>query len=233
MKKLLFSLAFVCALGNYIAQESCTVKMSMKIEGLPPEYAGFGDNDIVTYTKGDLYKQEMIGMMGSTTNFYDGKIFTSLKDQMGVKEGYTRTKEEMDQERTAEKTEDRPKIEYTAEKKTIAGYECTKAIITILDKEKKEHKVIAWVTDKLKGPDGHVRNANKKQGMDLGDLKGYPLCIEAEQNVQGMQMKVVMTTTEVSTAAIDDSVFKVNKEGYNIITYKEYTDKLKAMMGGK
>jgi hypothetical protein len=233
MKKLICSLAFICAVGNYIAQESCTVKMTMKIEGLPPEYAGFGDNDIVTYSKGDLYKQEVVGMMGSTTNFYDGKIFTTLKDQMGVKEGYTRTKEEMDKESAAEKAEDKPKIEYTTEKKTIAGYECTKAIITIVDKEKKEHKVTAWVTDKLKGADGHARNANKKQGMDLGDLKGYPLSIEADQNIQGMQMKVVTMTTEVSTAPIDDSVFKVNKEGYNIVTYKEYMDKLKAMMGGK
>ena len=217
---------------NAFAQDCYTVKMTMKIEGLPPEYAGFGDNDIVHYSKGELYKQEMTGMMGSNVSFYDGKMMTALMDQMGNKAGYTVSKEELDASSKKDKGDAPAKIEYTNEKKTIAGYECTKAIATSIDKDKKENKVTLWVTDKLKPSEGFMKGGRRGSGMNYGDLKGYPLVIEAAQNQGGMEMKVMMTATEVSTAAIDDAVFKPNTEGYKMMTYKEYMDKMKAMGGG-
>jgi len=77
-----------------------------------------------------------------------------------------------------------------------------------------------------------MKGGRRGSGMNYGDLKGYPLAIEAAQNQGGMEMKVMMTATEVSTAAIDDAVFKPNTEGYKMMTYKEYMDKMKAMGGG-
>jgi hypothetical protein len=231
MKKLLVS-ALVAIATSVSAQDCQTVKMTMKIEGLPPEYAGFGDNEITSWTKGELSKQETTGMMGSTVNFFDGKTLTSLSDQMGNKFGYTVSKEELDAENKKESAE-KPKIEYTNEKKTLAGYECTKAIITMIGKDKKENKMIAWVTDKLKSPDRYSKGSSRRgMGMDLAELKGYPLGIEMSQNQGGMDMKVVMTATEISTAAIDDAVFKVNTDGYKMSTYTEFKEKMKAMGGG-
>ena len=96
---------------NAFAQDCYTVKMTMKIEGLPPEYAGFGDNDIVHYSKGELYKQEMTGMMGSNVSFYDGKMMTALMDQMGNKAGYTVSKEELDASSKKDKGDAPAKIE--------------------------------------------------------------------------------------------------------------------------
>lgn len=234
MKKIICTAIIALASVAAFAQDCYTVKMTMKIEGLPPEYAGFGDNDIVHYSKGELYKQEMTGMMGSNVNFFDGKMLTSLSDQMGNKAGYTISKEELDAAEKKEKSGTPPKIEYTNEKKTIAGYECTKAIATTLDKDKKENKVTLWVTDKIKQSEGYKKGAaGRGNGMNFGDLKGYPLAIEAAQNQGGMEMKVLMTATEVSTAAIDDAVFKPNTEGYKMMTFKEYMDKMKAMRGGQ
>jgi hypothetical protein len=127
------------------------------------------------------------------------------------------------------KTESKPKIEYTSEKKKIAGYECTKAIVTSTEKETKDSKIIVWVTDKIKYDAG--KNKGGKDMMDLGDIKGYPLEIEIKQSQQGMDMKILMTATDVSTAPLADATFNVSTEGYTMTSYQETMAKMKAMRG--
>jgi hypothetical protein len=221
-----FLVAASCALAfTAVAQGTYTMKMSMKMEGLPPEYAAYGEYDITTYIKGDKTKTEVSNMMANSTIFFDGKTMTSLSDAMGNKTGYTATKEEME---AAEKNEkkDKPKVEYTTEKKTIAGYECTKAIVTQTGKDKKEVKTIVWTTDQLKiNPE--ARKSFRGNMTDLGDIKGHPLSFESSQNANGMDVKMIMTTTEISTSAVDDAVFSVNTDGYKMMTYKEYMDQMK------
>lgn len=223
MKKIITSAALIlcCAFAN--AQEY-TIKMNMKIEGLPPEMAGFGEQETVTHIKGDKTKAEITGMMGTQIILFDGKMHTFLSDAMGNKSGYTATKEEMDAAAKDDK-DPKPKVEYTKEKKTIAGYECTKATITSTGKDKQEHVIIAWVTDKII----HDTNKNKRGGgmMNLGDLKGYPLEMEMRQSQQGMDMKITITASDVSTKPVDDGVFIVSTEGYKMSTYKEFSAKMK------
>jgi hypothetical protein len=48
-----------------------------------------------------------------------------------------------------------------------------------------------------------------------------------------MDLKLLVTATEVITAKIEDSVFKVDTTGYKMITYKEMQEKMKAAEGGK
>jgi hypothetical protein len=229
MKKIVTSvvlvLASVCAFG----QESYTVKMNMKIEGLPPEYAGFGEQEWVSYTKGEKSKQEVTSMMMTSTTAFDGKKLVNITESMGDKTGYSATKEELDAASKDKKDENKPKIEYTTDKKMIAGYECTKAILTYTPKDKKEkdQKVTVWYTDKLKRPE-HGSKSRNRMAPDLGDLKGLPLEIEMNQSANGQDMKIMISATEVSTANIDDSVFTVNTDGYKMLTYKEYMDKIKA-----
>jgi hypothetical protein len=228
LKTLLTSATLVLSIAA-TAQDNYTLKMNLKIEGLPPEYAAMGEQDIVTQLKGDKSKTEMTNMMGTNTTYYDGKVMTSLMDQMGKKTGFTATKDELNGS-DKEKTE-KPKIEYLDEKKMIAGYECSKAIVTMVDKDKKENKSTIWYTDKIKN---HHPEAGKARGMDLSDLKGYPLSMEMSQSANGMDMKIIMTTTEVSTAPIDDAVFKVNTDGYQMMTYQEMKDQMgKQRQGGK
>jgi hypothetical protein len=209
-----------------------TVKMSMKMEGLPAEYAAYGEQEITTYMKGERSKTEMASMMGSSTVFYDGKTMTSLTDAMGNKMGFTATKAELE---ATNKTEagDKPKIEYVNEKKTIAGYECGKAIVTTVGKDKKENKATVWYTDKIKSNHSEASKARGRGSLDLSDLKGYPLSMEMNMNQNGMDVKIIMTATEVSTNPIDDSVFAISTEGYKMMTYKEMQEKQKAMMQGK
>lgn len=230
MKKTIACIALaLMASATSIAQDNITVKMNVKVEGLPPEYAGFGEQEIVTYLKGEKSKTEMTSMMGSNITVYDGKKLISLNEQMGNKSGFTATKEEMDAEKDKDKDKVKPKIEYTTEKKTIAGYECTKAIVTNVGKDKKENKTIVWVTDKIKTPEKPKGGGGRGGMMDLGDLKGYPLEMEMAMSQQGMDMKVLMTTSEVSTSNIDDSVFAVSTDGYKMKNYAEQKAEMKKM----
>ena len=226
MKKIMTCAALLLMSALTFGQENYTVKMTMKIEGLPAEYAAMGEQETVTYLKGEKSKVEVTGMMGSQIALFDGKTHIFLSDAMGNKSGYTATKEEMD---AADKSsnESKPKIEYTTEKKMIAGYECTKAIVTSVDKDKKEDKIIVWVTDKIKSD--IAKRKGSKNMMNLGDIKGYPLEMEMKKNQGGMDMKIMMTATEVSTAPIPDSVFNVSTEGYKMSSYKEAMEKMKNM----
>lgn len=229
MKKLITSASFILLSAFAIAQDNYTIKMNVKVEGLPPEYAGFGEQEIVNYVKGDKYKQEMSSMMGSSTTVFDGKTLTSVSEAMGNKSGYTATKEEIEAGKDT-KSENKPKIEYTTEKKNIAGYECTKAIITEIGKDKKENKMIVWATDKIKQPEGASKSSRRGGGMmDLGDLKGYPLEMEMNQNQGGMDMKILISTSEVNTANLDDKIFTVSTEGYKMRTYAEQKAEMKKM----
>ncbi|HOZ88103.1 MAG TPA: hypothetical protein PL029_10105 [Bacteroidia bacterium] len=227
MKNIILSAALVLMSLAGIGQDNYTIKMNMKIEGLPAEYAAYGEQETVTYIKGEKNKLEVTSMMGSHTTSFDGKMYTVLIDQMGNKMGYTATKEEMDASNN--KSEAKPKIEYTSEKKTIAGFECTKAIVTSVDKDKKEDQVTVWVTDKIKSD-------AKKRGrgvVNLGDLKGYPLEMQMKKMEQGAEMKITIAATEISTEPVPDATFVLSTEGYQMSSYKEAMEKAKAMGGGR
>ena len=228
-KKIITTAALIIISAIAISQESFTVKMNLKIEGLPPEYAGFGEQEMVNYFKGEKYKSEMSSMMGSSTTSFDGKKITQISEAMGEKTGFTATKEEMEEANKSEKAETKPKIEYTSEKKTIAGYECTKAIVTTTDKEKKENKVNVWVTDKIKTPEKKIKS--RSMGPDFGDLKGYPLEIEMKQKQGEMDMKIMITCSSVSTGALEDGLFDLKTDGYKMVSYKEHQEKMKAQAG--
>lgn len=230
MKKIITSAALVLVSAIGFAQDNFTVKMNMKIEGLPPEYAGFGEQEIVNYVKGEKYKNEITSMMLTSITAFDGQKLTSITEQMGNKSGYTATKEELEAAEKAEKPESKPKIEYTTEKKTIAGYECTKAILTTTGKDKKDNKMTVWVTEKIKSAQTKGKKSAKGgMAMDLGDLKGYPLEMEMAASQQGLDMKILITTSEVLTTPIEDAVFNVSTDGYTMISYKEMQEKMKAM----
>ncbi|MCU0359839.1 MAG: DUF4412 domain-containing protein [Bacteroidia bacterium] len=233
MKHLLFGLVIlILNMTTGYAQESYTIKMTLKIEGLPPEYAAFGEQDMVNYMKGDLYKNETSSMMGSSSTCFDGKILTSISEQMDTKTGYTATKEELEAAK-AKEGQEKPKIEYTNETKKIAGYECTKAIMTSVSADGKENKVTVWVTEKIKSSAAKGRRSGGRgMQMDFGDLKGYPLQIETSQNQNGNEMKVTITAIEVSTSPLEDSFFTINTEGYTMMSYQQMMENMKKMRRG-
>lgn len=209
--------------------DAYTIKASLKVEGLPAEYAAYGEQDFVTWVKGNRSKTEMSSMMGTNITYFDGTTLTSLNDMMGNKTGYTATNAELEAADKGDKDKPKPKVEYTTEKKNIAGYECTKAIITSLTKEKKESIVYVWVTDKLKP--ASMPKKSRRGEFDFGDLKGVPMALEASADNNGQPIKIIMTTTEVNTAAFDEAVLKPDTKDYKMMSYTEFAEKMKAMQG--
>ncbi len=226
MKKLFSTLAVVAltALSLNAQIKEGYVLYDMKIEGLPPEQAAMmGDMETKVTFKNGKALTEVTSMMFSQQMVVDETGMTMLMEQMGNKIAMKQTKEEMEkaEAKVKEKPTD-PKIEYTNETKTIAGYECKKAIITTVGKDKKEEKMEMWYSEKFENP--NKEGKGRGQGMMKG-LKGMPFEYAGGQG--GMKFK--MTAKEVSTDPVSDSKFVLSTEGYKVMT----ADELKAMQGGK
>lgn len=227
-KQVIHILALIFMSNTLLAQDNFTIKMSIKTEGLPAEMAAYGEQDMVTQIKGDKLKTEVSSMMFSRLTFVDGDKVTQLFDAMGNKSGYNTTRQEMEESMGNEPTE-KPKIVYSDETKIIAGYECKKVVITTVTKDKQELVTTAWITDKIVNKHKYIGKANGRGMADLSDLNGFPLALEMPMNYMGNQAKLVMNTTEVSTAAIDDAAFTPNTDGYKIMSYKEFREHQKMM----
>lgn len=225
MKKILLSAVAltVLSLTSIKAQiKEGYILYDMKIEGLPPEQAAMmGDMETKVTFKNGKSLTELSSMMFTQQALVDESGLVMLMEQMGNKIAIKQTKEELEKEAAKAKTAD-PKIEYINETKTIAGYECKKAIITIVDKDKKEIKTELWYSDKFDNPnkDGRGRGQNFMKG-----LKGVPLEYSSSMGT----MKVKMVAREVSTDQVADSKFVLSTDGYKVLSM----DELKAMQGGK
>lgn len=201
-----------------------SVLYTMNIEGLPPEQAAMmGDMETRTTFKNGKVLTEMSSMMFNNQILVDDKGVTMLMEQMGNKMAVKQTKEEMEKENAKSKDKPAdPKIEYTTETKTIAGYECKKAIITTIDKNKKEEKIDMWYCEKFPNP--NIEGKGKGQHIMKG-LKGMPF----EYSANNGPMKFKIVAKEVSEKPVDDSKFNLSTEGYKLMTM----DDLKALQGGK
>ena len=207
MNKLFSTLAVVAlsALSLNAQIKEGSITYDMKMEGLPPEQAAMmGDMELKTTFKNGKALSEMSSMMFSSQTSIDDKGMVSLMEQMGNKIAIKQTKEEMEKEeaKLKDKPSD-PKIEYTTETKTIAGYECKKAIITMVGKDKKEEKMDVWYSDKFENPnkDGKGRGQAFMKGF-----KGLPFEFS---NSQGA-MKFSMVAKAVSTDPVDDAKFNLS-----------------------
>lgn len=226
MKKLFSTLAVVAlSVVSLNAQiKEGFILYDMKMEGLPPEQAAMmGDMETKVTFKGGKSLTEVNSMMFSQQASSDENGVVMLMEQMGNKMAIKQTKAEIEKEEAKIKDKNAdPKIEYINETKTIAGYECKKAIVTMIDKDKKESKVEIWYSDKFENPnkEGRGRGQNVMKG-----LKGVPF----EYSSSMGSMKINMVAKEVSIEPVSDSKFVLSTEGYKLMTM----DELKAMQGGR
>ncbi len=199
-----------------------SITYNMTIEGMPPEQAAMmGDMEMKITFKDNKSLMEVSSMMFSNQTTFDDKGSVSLIESMGNKMAVKQTKDEMDKEeaKQKEKSPD-PKIEYTNETKTIAGYECKKAIVTMIGKDKKEEVKDVWYSDKF--------NYLDKDGKTKGEIKGLK-GIPFEYVSTRMGFKSKLLVKEVSVDPVNDEKFNLSIEGYKLMTM----DEIKAMRGGK
>jgi len=217
MKKILLTAAAI--VGMFAAQAQIkegSVTYTVSVDGLPPEQASMMKGmELSMSFKDKKSRAEFTMAMGTTTTVSDDDGSLTLMDMMGQKSYIKMTKADIEKE-TKKSAE--PKITYTEEKKTIAGYECKKAIVEVKDQKGETQKLNAWFTEKL------PNNSAGRMGGQFKGLKGAPLEFETTQG----PMKMKMTATKVSLSPVADSQFKVSTEGYTEVKPED----MQKMRGG-
>jgi GLPGLI family protein len=213
MKKLITAAAILFCAITY-AQKEGSVTYIMTMEGVPPEQAAMmGDMETKISYKDKKIVTEMSSMMMSYKTLTDENGSLTLMDQMGNKFFTRMSKADMDKMAAAEKEKD-PKIEYTNEAKSIAGYECKKAIVTATGKEG-EVKMDVWYSEKV--PYVSQGGGGRKGGEMFKGLKGMPM----EFSIKQGPMNIKMSAKEVSFDKVPDSKFVLSTEGYTEKTMAE------------
>lgn len=215
----LSAMAVFGAFNKADAQNEVTITYSIKMDGLPPEYAAMaeGQEQKLMIKNGKSRMDITSAFMSMTTVTDDkGNTLMLMESPMTGAKNFTRISK-ADLEKKKEGREE-PKIIYKDEKKTIAGYECKKAVIEIKDSKGEVVTNEVWYTDKIGGGKSHSQYKG---------LKG----VEMESTMSlGNGMTRTVTASAVSTAAIPDSKFQVSTDGYTEVT----ADQLKGMsMGGQ
>jgi GLPGLI family protein len=221
MKKLITAVAIlICGFTNAQIKEG-SISYIMNIEGLPPEQAAMmGDMETKVYFKENKSLTEMNSMMMNSKALSDDNGNLFLMDQMGNKSFIRTSKAELDKNAEVNKDKE-PKIEYTSETKTIAGYECKKANVTIMTQKNEEFKTEVWYTEKIT----YIRQGGGRKGGEMfKGLKGLPM----EYMIPQGPMKIKMTAKEVSLEAVPDSKFVLTTEGYTEMKMED----LKKQQGG-
>lgn len=217
MKKFILSLLVATTATFSFGQEfQGTLTMSMEYEDLPAEmemYESMLPKENIIKIKNEKSRVES-GAMGQTTIVItDTKKKTGviLMNMMGQKIAITMDSKDFDSKKEAES---KTKTTITKETKTIAGYKCTKAIIT--DENGNDSEI--WFTKDIPA----IQGQNNKVP---GKIDGYPMMYTVSDGKMGT---VTMTVTKVDTKTkISDSEFET-PEGYEEMTQEE----LKQMMGG-
>ena len=159
--------------------------------------------------KGDKSKMTQPSAMGSETIVItdnSANKSTVLIDAMGNKIAVSTDLDE--------RFSNKPKVEYVAGTKKIAGYDCKKAILT----DENGIKTTLWYT-----PDVPALDIN----LGLSEIDGLPLEFESEQN--GINAKIVAKS--VSEEKINDSEFVI-PAGYKEMSAEEFQQLMKSQGGG-
>lgn len=219
MKKIFLTVMAAAGMLAATAQiKEGMITYSVEVQGVPPEQAAMMKGmELSIYFKDKKSRAEFVTAFMSSTTVSDENGSTTLMDGMGNKSYVKMNKADMEKE--GKKNPD-PKITYVDEKKTIAGYECKKAIIESKDEKGQANKATVWYSEKIP----FNGNGGRMTGQFKG-LKGAPLEFESQQG----PMKMKMTATKVTTESVPDSKFVVNTDGYTEMKM----DDLKKMRGGQ
>ncbi len=154
-----------------------------------------------------------MGQMGSQVQIIDGnaKTITTVMSMMGQKFYYVETEEDVDVD-----ADEKVSIDIKDETKEIAGYECTKAVVTV--KQGGEDMLFTiYFTEEI---------GSSSMNMDNPYFKDIPgAMLEFEINTGGGTMKMEAITVDKKKVA--DSEFEV-PEGYEEKTEEEFNQ----MFGG-
>ena len=183
-----------------------------------PQAMAMLPTEATSYFKGDDTRMEMnmaMGMKQVTLANAKTKKSVVLMDMMGQKYAIEAGDVEDDKVKEAE---DKVKVNKTKETKKIAGYTCTKAIVSYPnpENEKEKSEMTLWFTEELEASKGYISGPMSK-------IEGAVLEFSIDQG----QMSMILSAKEVKKMAVKQEMFEVPAE------YKKMTqEELQNMMGG-
>jgi GLPGLI family protein len=171
-----------------------------------PKMADAFDGATTTvYLKGNLSRSELSSALFSSTTIHDSKTGAAvvLREVSGQK-----LLIRMSPENWIEKNKKYQGIKFTNtnEKKTIAGYTCTKAVATLSDGST---FAVYYTTE--------IIPENKEYDYQFKNLNGLPLEYELTQG----SLKIKYTVSKISLNPVPASKFDIPKGGYREMTYEE------------
>lgn len=157
------------------------------------------------YLKGSSSRTDMMSPLGNETNIHDAKTGTAviLKEFSGQKLMITLTKENW---LAKNKANHDIKFDLTEETKTIAGFNCKKAIAKMADGKT---FIVYYAPD--------MKIANKEYNPTFSALPGLAM----EYEIESGKMKMKYTLSKISFDAVQVSKFDFPKTGYRVMTYEE------------
>ena len=219
MKKLLkrtttFILVTLTTLSSFAQKKLTEATISYDIvintNNTSPKAADLLDGAIsVIYLKGNSSRSEMISSLGTQSTIVDGKTgnVTILKDYGEQKYMINMTQANW---KASNKKYDGVSFSYENEFKTIAGYNCQKAIGKLADGS----TFTVFFTKDLLPVNKDFQYLNK-------DLPGLAMQYEASMGKQ----KVTYTVSSINFNLVPAAKFDLPKSGYRVMSYEESTGK--------
>jgi len=198
--------SFVSQGQKTIAEGTIAYTILIKTAGSDPKENGRTDTASSTvYLKGNQSRTDIKSVLGNESTILDAKAGTAfiLKEYSGQKLMITLTKENL-----AEKNKRYEDISFTetAETKTVAGYNCIKAIAKLKDGS----SFNVYFTKEL-------LPANKEYSSTFKNLPGLAM----EYEFQAGKTTYTYTFVKLAIDAIAASTFDMPKSGYRVMTYDE------------
>ena len=171
------------------------------------------------YIKGDKMRTDVTNAMMHQTIISDKKtkeeitlVVTSAGDKYEVKPDPTKAK-------TAD---DKPEIKYLDSTKTIAGYKCKAALVTMTNKNGEKNSFTVFYTDEL------------PYSEDMGKFKGLKGC-PMQFGIKQMGMTITFAAQTVEKKSLSDTLFVVPTKGYKVVASREemMKDMQQNMSGGQ
>lgn len=202
-----------------------------------------GETVSKTYLKDHLVKTQVDNNMGRTTTIRDNKakMTTTLMEIMGTKRGFYATDE--DQAEMSKRMDSLTRaggaaqaapamppviqVFYRDEAKTIAGYNCKKAVVHITKSTGEVDSSVVWYNTDIKleglqstgGAGGGFMSFRRNNNADiLGRIKGFPMQYEMKLG-RNRSMTVEVTKLDIEKE-IKDAEFEISKD-YDVKPAKE------------
>jgi GLPGLI family protein len=160
-------------------------------------------SSLVLYIKGQQSRLDFISPSFKQVKYYDGKTKSAvvLQDL-----GATKVRRDLDSVKWNKLNEkyDDSRVSYTDEKKTILGYECKKANITL--KNGSTYSLFYAV---------EIIPSTRDYEFQFRGIPGFVL--EYEAAGEGANQKVTYTATKINLSPVSPTKFEIPKAGYRVL----------------